>query len=152
MRGSRDICYRYYTRFSHRARDDVFWKGRMPQGVMPGDPVSAYRCGTPVGAHWLAADVADGGFGLWDASLQLQALMAQWTHRLVKPAGPNDSGAAQSYTGLTSRWASPMPPTYSWWLISQSSVHRWQRRQKGGMCPNNGGHPSVRMHSCFATR
>ena len=23
MRGSRDICYRYYTRFSHRARDDV---------------------------------------------------------------------------------------------------------------------------------
>ena len=67
-----------------------FWKGRMPQGVMPGDPVSAYRCGTPVGAHWLAADVADGGFGLWDASLQLQALMAQWTHRLVKPAGPNE--------------------------------------------------------------
>jgi len=26
MRGSRDICYRYYTRFSHRARDDV-WPG-----------------------------------------------------------------------------------------------------------------------------
>ena len=23
MRGNRDICYRYYTRFSHRARDDV---------------------------------------------------------------------------------------------------------------------------------
>ena len=23
MRGSRDICYIYYTRFSHRARDDV---------------------------------------------------------------------------------------------------------------------------------
>ena len=45
---------------------------------------------TPVGAHWLAADVADGGFGLWDASLQLQALMAQWTHRLIKPAGPNE--------------------------------------------------------------
>ena len=67
-----------------------FWKGRMPQGVMPGDPVSAYRCGTPVGAQWLAADVADGGFGLWDASLQLQALVAQWTHRLVKPAGPNE--------------------------------------------------------------
>ena len=26
MRGNRDICYRYYTRFSHRARDDV-WPG-----------------------------------------------------------------------------------------------------------------------------
>ena len=23
MRGNRDICCRYYTRFSHRARDDV---------------------------------------------------------------------------------------------------------------------------------
>ena len=23
MRGNRDICYIYYTRFSHRARDDV---------------------------------------------------------------------------------------------------------------------------------
>ena len=23
MRGNIDICYRYYTRFSHRARDDV---------------------------------------------------------------------------------------------------------------------------------
>ena len=23
MRGNRDICYRYYTRFSHRTRDDV---------------------------------------------------------------------------------------------------------------------------------
>ena len=29
MRGSRDICYRYYTRFSHRARDDV-WPGEGP--------------------------------------------------------------------------------------------------------------------------
>ena len=90
---------------------------------MPGDPASAYRCGTPGGAHWLAADVADGGFGLCDASLQLQALMAQWTHRLIKPAGPNERlWRSPILHWKTNRWASPMLPTCSLNLADCPSV------------------------------
>jgi hypothetical protein len=83
-----------------------FWKGWMPKGVMHGAPLSAYSCNTPIRSQWVAADLEDGGYGLWDATDQLTAMHAQWVHRAVKPAGPSsrERGAlAKPYAQLGER-------------------------------------------------